>query len=93
MSEVHLLSDLLIVALYESITYGEYAVFLAKNEGGTLNILCTNVSLDLLKVFPRAVAKSLNDTLWMTFLHSLCNVFARVATIIVRRASEFVLNT
>ena len=57
MSEVHLLTDLLIVALYESITYGEYAVFLAKNEGGTLNILCAYVIywLQLFELFILAI--------------------------------------
>ena len=52
MGEVHLLANFLIVAFDEGIAYGKYAIFLSEYEGGTLYVLCTYISLNLLKIFP-----------------------------------------
>ena len=92
MGEVHLLAYFFIVALDECIAYGEDTVFLSEYEGGTLYVFCAYICLYLLKVFPCAVAKCLYDALWMAFLHRFCNIFTRVAAVVVRRACEFVLH-
>ena len=93
MSLIHLLAYSLVVASVECVTNSKYTVFLAKHKVSTLVVFLAYFSLNLLKLLPCAVAQSVKFSFRMLCSDVLYNILAAVATVVVRRAGKFVLNT
>ena len=89
---VHLLTNGLIVAFVEGVAYCKHAVLLSEDELGTAIILFANLSLNLLKLLPCAVAQCLECGFRMLGGNVLHYILAAVAAVVVGRTCQFVLN-
>ena len=91
-SLIHLLTYSLVVTLLKSIADCQYAVLLAQYEVSAAVILFAYLCANLFQLLPCAIAESLELSLWVLGSDVLNHVLARVAAVVVWRASQLVLN-
>ena len=92
MSLIHQLTNFLIVAIRQSIADSQHTVFLSQYETGTFVIILTNISLHFLQLFPCTVTQRLEAGFRMLGGNLLNDILARIATVIIGRAGQFMLN-
>ena len=92
MSLIHQLTNLLVVALVQCVADCQYAVLLTENELSALVVLFAYLGTNLIQLLPCAVAQGLELAFGVLSLNVLHHVLARVAAVIVGRASKLVLH-
>ena len=93
MGLVHLLANGLVVTTLQSVRNGKHAVYLAKDELGTLDIHWITGVLDSLQMIPCAVAQGLGLQFGEFGIDGSNDILTTTTTVIVWATNELVLHT